>query len=230
MGYNISTMYIWRNFNGDCECPMCKIKQKIECDIADNYLSDAVMEDNERTQVNKFGFCEKHYDLLYLGKNKLGLALQISTRLNTLEKLIKTTPDIKKAVKVAETLKDNTCDCIICKKIEYHMVRYFETVARLYNDDEKFRKSFTTIKGFCFPHFIRLLEVCKKAGKHVEEYINILFEKQRDSLKVLGKDLKEFTLAFDYRSNSLPSKSASTSLVKSYVKLYGDKPLPPERK
>ena len=230
MGYNISTMYIWRNFNNECECPMCKIRQKVECDIADSHLSEAVMEDHERELVNKYGFCEKHYDLLYSGKNKLGLALQISTRLTAIEKLLKSTPDIKKAVKVAESIKENTTDCIICRKIEYHMVRYYETVARLYNDDERFRSAFTTIKGFCMPDFIRLLEVCKKAGKHTEEYLNILFEKQRGSLGILKEDLKEFTLAFDYRSQSLPSKNASVSLVKSYVKLYGDKPIPPERK
>ena len=60
MGYNISTMYIWRYFNNECECPMCKIKQIVERDLADQYLSEAVMEDAERAKVNKFGFCQSH--------------------------------------------------------------------------------------------------------------------------------------------------------------------------
>ena len=46
-----------------------------------------------------------------------------------MEKLIKSTPDVKKAVKVAEQLRKDTTDCIICRKIEFNMSRYFETVA-----------------------------------------------------------------------------------------------------
>ena len=230
MAYNISTMYIWRNFNGECECPMCKIHQKTECDICDSYLSEAAMEDAEREKVNKYGFCAKHYDVLYSGRGKLPLALQASTRLKTMEKLIKSTPDVKKAVKVAESLRKDTTDCIICRKIEFNMSRYFETVARLYGDDEKFRKAMLTVKGFCFPHFIRLVENSKKAGKHAQEFIDVIYQKQRESLENLGKDLTDFTMAFDYRSSALPSKSASMSLVKTYVKMYGDKPILPERK
>ena len=59
MSYNISTMYIWRHFNNECECPMCKIKQIVERDEADSHLNEAVMEDAERELVNKFGFCKK---------------------------------------------------------------------------------------------------------------------------------------------------------------------------
>ena len=58
MGYNISTMHIWRMFNGECECPMCKLRVKTECDIAELYLSEAVMEDAEREKVNKYGFAK----------------------------------------------------------------------------------------------------------------------------------------------------------------------------
>jgi hypothetical protein len=43
---------------------MCKIKQIVERDLADQYLSEAVMEDAERAKVNKLGFCQSHYDLL----------------------------------------------------------------------------------------------------------------------------------------------------------------------
>ena len=60
MAYNISTMHIWRLFNGNCECPMCKLRKKTESDIAELYLSEAVMEDAEREKVNKFGFCKDH--------------------------------------------------------------------------------------------------------------------------------------------------------------------------
>ena len=230
MGYNISTMHIWRFFNDECECPMCKLKVKTDCDISESYLSEAVMEDAERAKVNKYGFCERHFDLLYSGRNKLGLALQASTRLSTLDKLVKQPNDAKSAVKLAKKLLEETSDCIICRKIEFNMSRYFETVARLYGDDEKFRKQFETVKGFCFPDFIRLLENANKAGKYAKEFIDVLYRKQKESAVEVAQNLKDFTMAFDYRSNQLPPKSAQRSLQQVRIKFYGEKPVLPERR
>ena len=231
MSYNISTMYIWRYFNGECDCPMCKIKQIVERDLADSYLGEAVMEDAERERVNKLGFCEKHYDLLYLGKSKLGLALQISTRLNT---LLKNTQPIKKGKDCAKEslkLKENTCSCIICSKMEFHLKRYFETVPKLYRDDSKFREqTFPTIKGFCYPHFVRLVENAKHAGKYTEDFLKIVYEKEIEHLTNLKKDVDDFTLAFDYRSKGLPTESSKIALKSARIRLYGELSLPPERK
>jgi hypothetical protein len=229
MGYNISTMHIWRMFNGDCECPMCKLKLKTECDIAELYLSEAVMEDAEREKVNKYGFCKDHFDLLYSGKNKLGLALQQCTRLKKVDKLIKPV-DVKSAVKVAKKLREEMDSCIICIRLEDNMKRYFETVARLYGDDEKFRKQFATIKGFCYPDYIRLVENAPKAGKFANEFLKVLYEKQKATAEEVHKNLTDFTMAFDYRSTSLPPKSASMSLVQSRIKFYGEKATLPERR
>ena len=224
-------MFIWEFFNGDCECPMCRLRQKTESDCADTYLSEAVMEETERGHVNKYGFCKEHFDLLYAGRNKLGLALQISTRIKTLNHYVKEVKDGKSAKKLADKLKGETCDCVMCRKIEFNMKRYFETVCKLYGDDEKFReKSFKSVKGFCFPCFIRLLENASKAGKYTPNLLNDLFTIQKLSINELDKDITDFTMAFDYHSTSMPSEKATASLRRSRVKLYGEKPLPPIRK
>ncbi len=231
MSYNISTMFIWQYFNNECECPTCRLRQKTESDCADTYLSEAVMEDAERMRVNKYGFCKDHYDLLYSGRNKLGVALQISTRIKTLNRYLNQPKDAKSAKKLAETLKAETCDCVICRKIEFNMKRYYETVCKLYGDDEKFReKSFKSVNGFCFPCYIRLLENVGKAGKYAPELIANLHEKMQNSVNSLDKAITEFTMAFDYHSSGLPSEKASSSLRRARIKLYGEKPLPPERK
>ncbi|MBR6737026.1 MAG: hypothetical protein IKL82_01515 [Clostridia bacterium] len=229
MAYNISTMHIWRLFNGDCVCPMCKLKTKTEGEIAEMYLSEAVMEDAERAKVNKYGFCKDHFDLLYTGKNKLGVALQTSTRLNTVNKLIKPT-DPKSCAKYAKKLREEFIDCIICRTLEFNMKRYFETVARLYGDDEKFRRQFETVKGFCYPDYIRLVENAPKAGKYAKQFLEVLYSKQKSQAETLSKDLNDFTMAFDYRSGGLPPKSAQLSLIKSRIIFYGEKPTIPERK
>lgn len=231
MSYNISTMFIWQYFNENCNCPTCKLRQKTESDCAETYLSEAVMEETERGMVNKYGFCKDHFDLLYSGRNKLGLALQVSTRVKTLNALLKQPKDVKSAKKLAEKLKQETCDCVICRKIEFNMKRYFETVCALYGDDEKFRtKSFKSVKGFCIPCYISLLENAHKAGKYSTELLNDLYNIQKNDVNLLDGDLTDFTMAFDYHSTGLPSEKATASLRNSRVKLYGEKPLPPERK
>ena len=231
MSYNISTMFIWQYFNNECLCPTCRLRQKTESDLADTYLSEAVMEDAERMRVNKYGFCKEHYDLLYSGRNKLGVALQISTRLKTLKRYLKQVKDVKSAKKLAETLRQETCNCVICRKIEFNMKRYYETVCALYGDDEKFRTvNFKEIRGFCFPCYIRLLENVNKAGKHAPELLADLHQKMTDSVDDLDSSITDFTMAFDYHSSGLPSEKASSSLRRARVKLYGEKPLPPERK
>lgn len=224
-------MFIWQYFNSECECPMCRLRQKTESDYAETYLSEAVMEDDERMRVNKFGFCKEHYDLLYTGRNKLGLALQISTRIKTLNHYVKEVKDVKSAKKLAEKLKESTSECVICRKIEFNMKRYFETVCALYGDDEKFReKSFKSVNGFCFPCYIRLLENVNKAGKYAPELLKDLYTIQKKSINLLDSDVTEFTMAFDYHSTSLPTEKAASSLKRARVKLYGEKSLPPERR
>lgn len=231
MSYNISTMYIFRYFNNKCECPICKIKQITERDIVNAYLSEAVMEDLEREKVNKYGFCNTHYDLLYAGRNKLGVALQISTRLDRLTSILKPITNVKDSVKQAKKLKENTNDCIICRKIEFHLKRYFETIPRLYNDDKRFRDEyFNKVNGFCMPHYIRLLENGKHAGVHAKEFLNTLYEIQLNSLKNLKKNVDDFTLAFDYRKEVTQTKESKESLKTARIKLYGDLPLSPESK
>ena len=231
MSYNISTMFIWRYFNNECDCPTCRLRQNTERDLADSYLNEAVMVEAERALSNKFGFCKDHFDLLYAGRNKLGVALQVSTRLKTIAKEFKKPKDAKQAKALAEKLKKETCNCIICRKIEFNMKRYYETVCALYGDDEKFRnENFKQVKGFCFNCYIRLLENVNKAGKYAPELISDLHEKMTSSITELDKDITDFTMAFDYHSSGLPSESATKSLRTARTKFYGEKPLAPERK
>ena len=88
MNYHIGTMLIDENFTENCDCPLCRIKARVDGRLTESYLGEGVMEDNTRAEVNKLGFCEHHYSLLFASRSKLGLALQISTRLNTVLKQV----------------------------------------------------------------------------------------------------------------------------------------------
>ncbi len=231
MSYNISTLNIWRTFNDNCVCPVCEIRKKTDAEISEMYLSEAVMEDAERHKVNKYGFCSNHYDLLFSGRNKLGLALQISTRIKTLNNLLSDCKDVKKAQKYAEKLNQNISSCVICNTLEFNMKRYYETIARLYNDDEKFREvNFKSVKGFCVKDYINLVSYASKAGKSAQRFLSELYQKQVNSTNQLLSDLNDFTMAFDYRNKTPLTKGATASLRIARVKLYGDITNLPERR
>ena len=83
MNYHINTGLIHEKFVEDCECPLCQIKKAVEEQFLTEYLNDAVTDDDTRMEVNAEGFCFDHYKKLFARPNKLSLALQVSTRFNT---------------------------------------------------------------------------------------------------------------------------------------------------
>ena len=80
MNYHINTILIWESFKG-CGCPLCAVEEEIDKGIVSQFLNEAVMVDSCRADVNKHGFCGRHFERLYRGSKKLGVALQAHTRL-----------------------------------------------------------------------------------------------------------------------------------------------------
>lgn len=231
MAYDISTMFIWRFFAAGAVCPTCMLKQKTENDIADGYLNAAVMEDDERMIVNKRGFCERHFNQLLSGRNKLGLALQADTRVKYLKAHIPDKITVKNAEKCADKIADFTKTCVVCDKVEFNMARYYKTVCALYGDDEKFREeNFKSVKGFCLTCYARLLKNAKYAKKHAQRFIDELSEKQAAFLSELDDNLTEFSMCFDHRSAHTPSKDAAKSLNLYKAAAFGLEPVVPDRK
>lgn len=221
MSYNISTIPVWRTFNKDNLCPLCEIREKTTTDVIDSYLNEAVMEDGARAKVNKRGFCKAHFDVLLSGNNKCGLALQMTTRIEYLNSLLKA-PSVKNARKFAEKVEENLNGCVVCDEVEFNMSRYFETIPKLYKDDEKFREeAFKNVNGFCFADYLRLLKNAAHAGKFAERFISELTSIQKSSVAETISDLKDFTGSFDYRRSEPVKKNAALSLKAARIKLYG---------
>ncbi len=231
MSYSISTMFVWRFFNDEYDCPICKLQSKIESDLINLYLSEAVMEDDERKLVNLYGFCPKHYDVMYSAKNKLGLALQVKSRLYTINEQIKLPKDYKQAKKQAEILKEKTCSCIICKRLENTMERYYQTIAKMFDKEEKFKnENFKKIKGFCLTHYTKLLEHTNYAKSSLSQYLESIYEKAKAYADSLYENVDNFTLTFDYRNTKLPDRETASALKRARYYFYTPPTLPPDIK
>ena len=72
-----------------CGCPMCALYRRLEENELDMILGASMMEPDIRIQTNKEGFCRTHYDMMFVRKNRLGMALTLESHLNELKKDLK---------------------------------------------------------------------------------------------------------------------------------------------
>ena len=223
MHYHIGTMLIDENFDGKVECPVCRIQKKIDERLTEQYLGEGVMEDDTRKEVNKLGFCLHHYSKLYASHSKLGLALQVSTRLNTVMANVDKAKNAKSAKKQAENLLNLGKTCVVCKYLENHMVRYYKTIAQVYDNVASFKQRIKSTPGFCLEHYAQLLNYSSFAGKKQEEYLADLYEVESNLLNNIKGSIDDFCIHNDYRNIGKPiSKEAKESLKNASCVFYGE--------
>ena len=67
-----------------CGCPFCTLYNKLENDELELILGASMMEPDVRIKTNKEGFCKTHYDMMFVRKNRLGMALTLESHLDEL--------------------------------------------------------------------------------------------------------------------------------------------------
>ena len=200
MQYHIQTDPIYEAFKTPCDCPLCKIENDVQERLLSQYLSDAVMEPSARVEVNKHGFCSKHLALLFQNKNKLGLSLQLETRLGTLRETVQVVNSYKKAAKQAEALNATMETCVICNAQNKTMTRYAYTIAQMYANEPDFVPLLQKSGGFCLPHYVLLLQESKKAGSSTAAFLSDLSYVQGRAIDRTREALDRFAMKFDYRN------------------------------
>lgn len=222
MQYHIQTTPIWDSFETECLCPMCVLYKISEQRLIKQYLGEAVMQPDYRVRVNNRGFCSHHLKKLYRGDNKLGTALQIQTRIETVEQNIKELKKPKQAKSLADDLAATLDTCVICDTVDEMMVRYSYTVAQMYDNEKDFPDLFNSSKGFCMPHFVELLRYVSYAGKNADKYLESLIGVQKKSMQNIYNDLDKFTQKFDYRNAGMIGDKYDDALPKAIQKLKGN--------
>ncbi len=223
MIYHINTGLIIEEFSKDCECPVCRLSRRVEEQFLFEYLNDAVMDDDSRSEVSQMGFCFAHYKKLFARPNKLSLALQAHSRLKRLRSYMGKPTDLKSAQKTAEFLNKQQETCIICKHMDGAMERYYMGIAKLFNDDPSFRTLFNKCKGFCLPHYAKLLEYAKNAGGRAKEYVTSLATVEDTALSRIAGELTWFCEKHDYRNRLQPLGPSADVLPRTCEKFYGKK-------
>jgi hypothetical protein len=203
---------------------MCGLYAKTDDRLTLQYLNEAVMEPTARVKVNKLGFCAYHTKKLNGGENKLGFALQLSSRAFHLNSAhIGAIDNVKAAKKQAATLKEAHCSCAVCETADEIMTRYAYTVAQMFDNEPEFASLFKNNNGFCMPQYILLLENAYKAGKGAKDYLSALSSSQKKSLDKTYNDLYRFTQSYDYANPEKGAKDLAKALPDAIKKLMGTK-------
>ena len=152
-------------------------------------------------------------------KEKLSLALGLETHLEEVRKKIDSLnlsisamKEEKKSVfkkkssigadDLSKKISEATNSCVICDKLNSTMERYVSVVFYLWEKESDFKQKLINSKGFCLPHFNTLAEGAFKylSQKKAIEFIEIIYNIEKQSLERLQDEVHKFTLKFDYRN------------------------------
>jgi hypothetical protein len=220
-------------FESDCECPLCKMKEQLERNAIEYTLGPSYMEDDNRAMTDEAGFCEKHIQALYGEKNRLGLALILSTHMQKINKDLKamtdkSTPTATSLFKKKEAtpigsyidkLKDR---CFICERMNDTFDRYVDTIFHLYKKDPAFAGKVRNSKGFCTYHFALLYDkapdfLSKEAlDNFIADIKNVYFS----NMERMQEDIEWFINKFDYRYQNEPWKNSKDALPRAILKTH----------
>lgn len=207
-----------------CGCPMCAIYRKLEENELDLILGASMMEPDCRIKTNEQGFCRLHYDLMFVRKNRLGMALTLESHLKELQGDIKDgilgTPG-SKPVKRISALEGS---CYVCKRINYHFEHMLETVVYLWDSDEDFAPKLDAQPYFCLPHYRRLLEYGQKrlGKKRLSQFVDACDKVVNTYMATLTKDVSWFCKKFDYRYDAEPWNNSKDAVERAIKFLRSD--------
>ncbi|MBQ4528109.1 MAG: ABC transporter substrate-binding protein [Clostridia bacterium] len=240
MKETIYTIPVNEAFDDLSECPFCYMVKKLEDEGVEYALGAAMMEPDYRVLSNEKGYCNKHFGMLFKKPNKLSLALVMDTHFDELRK--KLSEVSKSSRQYADTKHGffkrekqdpiqnakksiDQCNrsCIICEKVDDTIERYIRVFFGLWENDNEFRRKVETSKGFCLPHFSKLLDGAKKylGSSKYAEFCKMICEKEEAELERVHNDVHNFTLKFDYRNHSSKWGTEKDGPVRGVEKIAG---------
>ncbi len=210
--------------NPACGCPMCALYRKLEENELDLILGASMMEPDVRIKTNEQGFCRLHYDLMFVRKNRLGMALTLESHLKELQGEIKEgllgVPGKKPIGRITEL----ESSCYVCRRAQFHFEHMTETVVFLWDTDPGFLPKFRAQPYFCLPHYRKLLEYGQKrlAKKRLSQFADDAAKIVHEYMTELTDDISWFCKKFDYRYDDEPWYNSKDAVERAMKFLRSD--------
>ena len=192
-----------------CGCPLCALHRELEKNELELILGASMMEPDVRIKTNEQGFCKTHYDMMFVRKNRLGMALTLESHLDVLRREVSDNAltALAGAGKRAEKrIAELESSCYVCGRIEGHFCHMIETAVMLWEKDPEFRDKLRAQPMFCLPHYRRLLAVGGKRfrKKALSEFAEACAKVTETYFDTLRGDVSWFCKKFDYRYDEEP--------------------------
>ena len=216
-----------------CGCPFCTLYNKLEDDELELILGASMMEPDVRIKTNKTGFCRSHYDMMFVRKNRLGMALTLESHLDELMGDIKDKGLLSKpGDRPMNRITKLESSCYLCDRIEFNFKHMIETAVLLWESDEEFDGKLKAQPYFCLPHYNRLLSVAsdRLQKKKFAEFEKICADIVNHYIASLKDDVSWFCKKFDYRYDSEPWYESRDSVERAIKFLRSDLHNPPKKK
>ena len=189
-------------------CPFCRIYKKLETNEIDLILGASMMEPEVRQKTNESGFCKEHWKKLLAAGKRLPLSLILQSHLAEVDRMMKK-PGLVPAMSGADSarrLKDMSCDCYICRRIDANFEHMVETAALLWDADDSFKEKFAAQKGFCTEHFARLVSEARGVlkAKSFSEFYKAVYDVESAYMQSVREKTDAFARKFDYRYANEP--------------------------
>ena len=215
-------------------CAFCVMFEKLENDAIQFILGPAYMEDDVRMETNRVGFCKRHLEEMYNRQNRLGLGLMLHTYMQQMNKDISGIINGRTPVSFFGKDKSGTLEklknqlqkthetCYVCRKVESTFARYIDTFFYIWGKGGEDKKLISSQKGYCLPHFIKILEASEKLGRGKrEKFLDEILPAQEQFFKEMENDIEWFTLKFDHRNSDEPWKNSKDALPRAIAMLGG---------
>jgi hypothetical protein len=226
------------------ECPICTVMSVADTAYVRSFRGGRVMAPEVRVATNSSGFCPDHYERLYRGEGKLGLALMVHTHLaQTLPALRRDMADAAEmaarpppgvlgrlrrksagAASLASSLRGLVGRCFICDMLAKDLDRYCFTVLYLWQRDEAFPERLRDSRGFCLAHYAALLDKAETTLRQEElrRWLGDTVPLMTGSLERLEREILSFTQSYHHDARSgARTEEERTALVRALQKLAG---------
>ena len=216
-----------------CGCPFCSLYNKLENDELELILGASMMEPDVRIKTNERGFCRTHYDMMFVRKNRLGMALTLESHLDELSEEIRDGGFLvapgQKPIKRIGALEQS---CYVCERIDFNFGHMIETAVLLWEQDEAFDAKLKAQPYFCLPHYRQLLlaaqhRLSKKEFPVFEGICADIVNRYTEKLK---GDVSWFCKKFDYRYDEEPWYDSKDAVERAIRFLRSDLHRAPEKK
>ena len=247
MKVQLHTSPVAQAFLGQDECPFCRLEKEARQRAIRFFAgpSASYMEPEVRGLTNRLGFCPPHMKQLYDYGNVLGTALMLQGNLedilHQLDDLAKNGENAgKKRLfqrKAGDTqppwtqLEQRVHSCAVCDQIGQSIRRDYQVFFELLAEPE-FRGYVENCKGFCLPHFARLLQEAdsRLPRKLADWFYPAVYEVMRRNLARVNGDLELLIAKHDYRNAALDWGNSRDAVPRAVQKLAGLDPAEPPYK